>query len=118
MFRTKIVTRDPKDSISSWAGRFDRVTGSPPLIHDAEAAGFPSTAIKVGFSMLYRSEINKLKAKLTEWCESSLPLADFFVGTYDEGVVLMFTDESHMMLFKLCHSDEYTIGLHSIGNIK
>jgi hypothetical protein len=118
MIRTKIVIRDPKDSVSSWAGRFDRITASPPMLHDAKAAGFPATAIKVGFSMFWRNEINSLKAKLTSWCEATLPLADFFICNYNEGVVLMFTDESHMALFKLYHTDEYEISLDNIGRIK
>lgn len=118
MIRTKIVTRDPKDSVSSWAGRFDRITGSAPLLHDAAAAGFPCTAIELGWTMSFRADVNKLKAKLIAWCESYLPLADFYVGTYSDGVVLMFTDESHMVLFKLCHNDEYEISLGNIGAIK
>ncbi len=118
MIRTKIVTRDPKDSVSSWAGRFDRITGTSPLLHDAKAAGFPSTAICIGSSYTFRAEVNKLKAKLVDWCESYLPLADFYIGTYSEGVVLMFTDESHMAMFKLCHIDEYSISLDDIGSVK
>lgn len=118
LIRTKIVTRDPKDSVSSWAGRFDRVTGSAPLLHDAKDAGFPGTAIRIHWNMSFRTEVNKLKAKLIDWCESYLPLADFYVGTYHEGVVILFTDESHMAMFKLCNNDEYEISLDNIGTVK
>lgn len=120
MIRNKIVTRDPKDSVSSWAGRFDRVTGSAPLIDDAMAAGFPATAIRTGawFSPNQRQVKNTVKQKLIAWCEGNLPLADFFVGTYEEGIVMMFSDETHMAMFKLCCGDEYQINLNEIGHVK
>lgn len=119
--KSKIVTRDPLDSVASWAGRFDRQVGHPPLIENAIEAGFPATAIETVkniYSSANRSVKSNLKAKLTEWCETNLPLANFFVDTYSMGVMIIFSTEEELAFFKLCFHDEYEISLNSIGAVK
>lgn len=109
-----LLRRDPKDSLRSWAERFERYAGRNIEQRDIINAGFPTWKLERSYSSAMGAAAKSCD-KIELWCRENLSIVNYCIWYRSGTILLAFDDDSSFVLFKLTHSDEYQISKDKVS---
>lgn len=107
-----MLKRDPKDSLRSWAERFERYAGRNIEQRDIINVDFPTWVLEPSFSSVLFGGQTQYKEKCDRielWCRENLSVEDYCIWFRSGKILLAFNNDDSFVLFKLTHSDEHQI---------